>query len=180
MRHAKSNSHSTIVCIEPLANTKGVSASSGQFYCTLNLKGFCFSILIKCLFIFWLGVLAISTVIGCENIRSCFDDHLASVVPGEETHQGLRHLVKSVNYRLSYLEHHIVILKSGGWFWNWKHLSPPWSCQKPPSQPWLWSPPPNVVLPTCDPLVDHDLQCLRMLWNDLECVWRSYKVEEGL
>ena len=79
---------------------------------TVNLKGFCLSILIKCLFIFCLGVLAISTLIDCGNIRSCLDDHLASVVPGEETHQGLRHLVKPVNHRLSHLEHHIAIHKN--------------------------------------------------------------------
>merc|ERR1712004_142957 len=38
MRHAKSSSHSTIVCIEPLANTKNSNTLSGQFYDLVYLQ----------------------------------------------------------------------------------------------------------------------------------------------
>merc|ERR1712013_527711 len=73
---------------------------------------------------FLTGVLAISTLIGCETIRSCLDDHLASVVPGEETHQGLRHLVKPVNHRLSHLD----LARSHPASHGFDPLHPLWSC----------------------------------------------------
>ena len=87
---------------------------------------------------------------GEPNSLLCLDHHLAGVVPCEESHQGLGHLVEAVHNRLSHLDNKRTWQQDDMMEWQSykscrQDCSSPWSCRRQPSLPLPQSPPPTVV-----------------------------------
>ena len=87
---------------------------------------------------------------GEPNSLLCLDHHLAGVVPCEESHQGLGHLVEAVHNRLSHLDNKRTWQQDDMMEWQsykscQEDCSSPWSCRRQPSLPLPQSPPPTVV-----------------------------------